>query len=111
MFHHPISLTSAARILAATLLASCRLAGATDVVLDDSCVPQLSAAQQVIYGKAIAGTEVLRNYVWPRRFSLQLDVYETAVWAENIGKRRALCLQALAAHEATQLASTPTDRR
>ena len=64
---------------------------AQDVALDATCAPLLTHQQRRLYDKANAGTDVLRQFVFIRRAILQVDVYETATWAESVNVARAGC--------------------
>ena len=64
---------------------------AQDVALDATCAPLLTHQQRRLYEKANAGTDVLRQFVFIRRAILQVDVYETATWAESLNAARAAC--------------------
>jgi len=64
---------------------------AQDVVLDATCAPLLTHQQRRLYDKANAGTDVLRQFVFIRRPILQVDVFETATWAESLSAARAVC--------------------
>ncbi len=111
MFKHPAARALSQHVLALALLGACRFAGATDVPFDERCTPQLSPHQQLLYDKASAGTDVLRDYLWSRRSSPQPLVYDVAVWTEDVNKRKLGCLDALAAHDAPRLASAQADPR
>ena len=64
---------------------------AQDVALDVTCAPLLTHQQRQLYEKANAGTDALRQFVFIRRAILQVDVYETAAWAESLKAARAVC--------------------
>jgi hypothetical protein len=64
---------------------------AQDVALDATCAPLLSHQYRRLYEKANAGTDALRQFVFIRRAFLQVDVYETATWAESLNETRAAC--------------------
>jgi hypothetical protein len=64
---------------------------AQDVELDATCAPLLTHQQWRLYEKANAGTDALRQFVFIRRAILQVDVYETATWAESLNAARAVC--------------------
>lgn len=64
---------------------------AQDVGLDATCGPLLTHQQRRLYEKANAGTDALRQFVFIRRALLQVDVYETATWAESLNAARAVC--------------------
>ena len=64
---------------------------AQDVRLDATCAPLLTHQQRRLYEKANAGTDALRQFVFIRRAILQVDVYETATWAESLNAARAIC--------------------
>jgi hypothetical protein len=64
---------------------------AQDVGLDATCAPLLTHQQRRLYEKANAGTDALRQFVFIRRAFLQVDVYETATWAEAVNAARADC--------------------
>lgn len=79
----------AAFALAATAMAA---AAARDVAFDAQCAPTLTRLEQRLYDRANEGTDALRRFVWIRRSSLQLDVLDTAAWAEKVRNARAACL-------------------
>ena len=64
---------------------------AQTVALDASCAPRLTNQQQRLYQKANDGTDALRQFIFIRRAILQVDVYETASWAETLNEARAAC--------------------
>jgi len=64
---------------------------AQGVALDAACAPVLTQQQQRLYEQANAGTDALRQFVFVRRAILQVDVYETATWAESVNAARAVC--------------------
>ena len=64
---------------------------AQDVALDASCAPLMTHQQHRLYEKANAGTDTLRQFVFIRRAILQVDVYETATWAQSVNAARAVC--------------------
>ena len=64
---------------------------AQDVALDATCAPLLTHQQRRLYEKANAGTDALRQFVFIRRAFLQVDVHETATWAESLNEARAVC--------------------
>ena len=61
--------------------------------LDTNCVPLLTHQQQRLYSKASEGTDSLRWFVFIRRAILQVDVYDTAIWAESLNAARAMCMR------------------
>ena len=77
----------------ASVLAALAVDGAMaqDVALDATCAPLLTHQQQRLYEKANAGTDTLRQFVFIRRAILQVDVYETATWAQSVDAARAVC--------------------
>lgn len=72
-------------------------AAAGESALDAQCTPQLSPLEQRIYDRAGAGPDALRQFLWIRRGILQLDIQDTAAWAEALGNARLRCLKAQAA--------------
>ena len=64
---------------------------ARGVALDATCAPLLTQEQQRLYDKANAGTDALRQFVFIRRAILQVDVHETATWAQSVDVARAVC--------------------
>ena len=64
---------------------------AQGVGLDATCAPLLTHQQRRLYEKANAGTDALRQFVFIRRAILQVDVYETATWAESLNAARVIC--------------------
>ncbi len=92
-------------VFAAGLLACCGLAsGAEDITLDAHCAPRLTSRQQVLFDKAGAGTDVLRDFLFMRPFPHQADVYDTAVWAEAVRKQQSGCLDALSSRSPANVA-------
>lgn len=81
--------TSFAASVLTTLAADAVMA--QDVALDANCAPLLTHQQQRLYDKANDGTNPLRLFVFIRRAILQVDVYETASWAESLNALRAGC--------------------
>jgi hypothetical protein len=94
LFHAPSSIVL--QVAAIAMLGASGLVGAADVPLDAQCQPQLNREQQRIFDKYTAGIDQLRHYLFRRRYGLQLDTYETALWAEGVERQKARCLQALA---------------
>jgi hypothetical protein len=70
-----------------------RVAKAEDIVIAADCLPRLTAQQQRLYDHANAGTDSLRQFIFIRRAILQVDVYETAVWAASVDAARVSCVQ------------------
>jgi len=92
MRHSNLSLrlaTSCVAFVLAALAADAVMA--QDVRLDATCAPLLTQQQRRLYEKANAGTAALRQFVFIRRAFLQVDVYETAIWAESVNAARADC--------------------
>jgi hypothetical protein len=88
----PLSLRHAAGFAASILCAlSAGAVMAQDVGLDANCAPLLTHRQQRLYDKANDGTPALSQFVFIRRAILQVDVYETATWAESLNAARASC--------------------
>ena len=75
---------------------------AKTVELDANCAPQLTRQQERLYQKANDGTDALRQFIFIRRAILQVDVYETATWAESLNAARGSCAQRRAAAVTTQ---------
>ena len=67
------------------------------VELDANCAPRLTRQQERLYQKANDGTDALRQFVFIRRAILQVDVYDTATWAESLNAARESCAQKRAA--------------
>jgi hypothetical protein len=108
MRNHPVFFRRAASFAASVLTAlAADVAMAQDVALDAKCAPLLTHQQQRLYDKANDGTSALRQFVFIRRAILQVDVYETATWAESLNAARAVCARnssvAASANSATQL--------
>lgn len=61
--------------------------------LEIECSAAPSALQQRLLAKADEGTEALRRFVYIRRAILQLDVRETAEWAEAWHVANAACAE------------------
>jgi len=61
--------------------------------LAEDCTPQLTHTQQRLYQKADEGPDALRNFIFIRRAILQVDTYETAVWAASLRQARARCMK------------------
>lgn len=72
------------------------VAMAQTATFDADCVPQLSGVQQRLYAKAGEGPDALREFMFIRRGILQLDIYETGVWADSVRDAGALCVKRLA---------------
>jgi hypothetical protein len=70
---------------------------AQTVELDANCAPQLTRQQERLYQKANDGIDALRQFVFIRRAILQVDVYDTATWAESLNAARGSCVQRRAA--------------
>jgi hypothetical protein len=67
---------------------------ARDVNLDAECRPQLTPHEQRLFDKAAEGVGPLRRFLFARRAIYDdLSIYDTAVWAERIDRRRAQCLR------------------
>jgi hypothetical protein len=66
---------------------------AQEARLDRDCTPQLTYTQQRLYQKASEGTDTLRNFIFIRRAILQVDSYETAIWAASLSRARAACME------------------
>ena len=66
---------------------------AQEARLDKDCTPQLTYAQQRLYQNANEGTDVLRRFTFIRRGILQVDTYETAIWAASLSAARVACLK------------------
>ena len=74
--------------------------------LDANCAPQLNRLQQRLYQRANEGPDVLRNFMFIRRGILQLDIYDTGVWANSVHEARAVCMMKLAqAQQSPQVAA------
>ena len=82
-------------------------AGAKDIRLDATCAPQMTRGETRLYQKASEGTDVLRAFIWIRRSIVQVDVFETAVWAEGVDAAREACVKALATSRAPRQSPTP----
>lgn len=66
---------------------------AQEAGLDRDCAPKLTTMQQRLYQKASEGPDALRNFIFIRRAILQVDIYETAVWAASLSRARASCMK------------------
>jgi len=66
---------------------------AQEAQLDGDCAPALTYTQQRFYQKANDGTDALRNFIFIRRAILQVDTYETAIWAASLSRARAACMK------------------
>jgi hypothetical protein len=86
------SISRACGALALTLLFA-GAAMAQGTTLDAACTPQMTRLLQRLYQKAEEGPGVLRDFIDIRRRILQLDIYETAVWAESVTEARAACMK------------------
>jgi hypothetical protein len=64
-------------------------ARADGVVPDADCAPRLTTEQQRLFDRASVGTDALRQFIYIRRAILQVDTYETAVWAAEVAAARA----------------------
>ena len=64
---------------------------AQTVELDANCAPQLNRQRQRLYQKANEGINALRQFIFIRRAILQVDICETASWAEALDEARAAC--------------------
>ncbi len=80
----------AAFVLAFVLSAA---ASAQGVTLDAGCNPQMSRMQQRLLQKSEEGPDSLRDFVFIRRGMLQLDVFDTGVWAQSVSAARAACMK------------------
>lgn len=65
---------------------------AQEARLDSNCVPHLTHVQQRLYQKADEGSDALRNFIFIRRAILQVDTYETAIWADSLRRARSACM-------------------
>jgi hypothetical protein len=101
---------SLCRVPQCAVLVLAALAGeavmAQNVEIDANCVPQLTRQQQRLYQKANDGTDVLRQFIFIRRANLQVDTYESAIWAESINEARAACVHKRSAEVSVQ--TTPS---
>jgi len=68
---------------------------------DGSCIARLTPTQQRLYQKAGEGTDALRRFIFIRRAILQVDTYETAIWAAALSQARAACRNTAADGDAT----------
>ena len=91
-------------VLAAGLSAGA--ARATETVLAADCAPRLTMAQQRLFDRAALSTDALRQFVYIRRAMLQVDTYETAVWAEHLIALQAACTRSLASVAVTPASAT-----
>src|SRR5436190_16036944 len=66
---------------------------AQEARVDKDCVPQMTQLQQRLYQKAVEGPDALRSFIFIRRAILQVDTYETAVWAASLSRARASCMK------------------
>jgi hypothetical protein len=72
------------------------MAMAQSASFDAECAPRLSGVQQRLFDKSDQGPDALRDFMFVRRGILQLDIYETGVWADSIRQERAACIKQLA---------------
>ena len=92
MTTHPISLRLVSNSVAFALAAlAADVALARDTVLDAACTPLLTQQQRRLYDQANAGVDALHRFVFIRHAILQVDVYQTATWAESLNAARAAC--------------------
>jgi hypothetical protein len=80
-------------------------ARADGVVFDSGCAPRLTLQQQRLFERASAGPDALRRFIDIRRAILQVDIYETAMWAEEETAAQAACASRLSA--AVQASESP----
>jgi len=66
---------------------------AQEVSLGRDCAPQLTSMEQRLYQKANEGPDALRNFIFIRRAILQVDTYETAIWAVAVSRARVSCMK------------------
>ena len=66
---------------------------AQEARLDKDCTLQLTNAQQRLYQKANEGPDALRDFIFIRRAILQVDTYETAIWAAALSGAHVACLK------------------
>jgi hypothetical protein len=89
----PVSLYQAARCAALVSALAAQPAMAQEAKLDRECTPHLTSIQQRLYQKASEGPDALRNFIFIRRAILQVDTYETAVWAASLSRAHAACMK------------------
>jgi hypothetical protein len=70
-------------------------ARANNVLLDAGCAPRLTVQQQRLFDRASVGTDALRQFIYIRRAILQVDTYETAIWASDVAAAHAACVRRL----------------
>lgn len=109
---HRLFLCHIARYAALALAIAGTPVMAQEAGIDASCTPQLTHTQQRLYQKASEGTDALRNFIFIRRAILQVDTYETAIWAASISGARLACLKNASdapsgAHVATEDSVSP----
>jgi hypothetical protein len=93
----PVSFLRVARATMFLLAASAAGAAAAQAVpLAGDCTPRLSGMQQRLFDKSDEGPAALREFMFARRGILQLDIYETGMWADSIRESRAACIKELA---------------
>lgn len=98
------------KILTLALLAGSACAAmAQQTAAAGSCaLPKMSSMESRLYQKAAEGTNELRQFMHIRRGILQMDVMETALWAERLDNARAACVQRASAEPAgTQVVLLP----
>ena len=81
------------RVASLTLALAAHPVMAQEARLDKVCTPQLTYAQQRLYQNANEGTDVLRRFTFIRRGILQVDTYETAIWAVAVSRARVSCMK------------------
>jgi hypothetical protein len=93
MTSSPFSLCQIARYAALVLALAAHPVIAQEAELDRDCAPQLTTMQQRLYQKPSEGPDALRNFIFIRRAILQVDTYETAIWAASLSRGRAACMK------------------
>jgi hypothetical protein len=96
-----------ARYAAPVLALAAHAAMAQETGVDKPCAPQLTHMQGRLYQKASEGPDALRNFIFIRRAMLQVDTYETAIWAASLSQASAAC----AHEESFRLESSPVQLR
>lgn len=67
---------------------------ARETMLDAQCRPVVSSVERRLLEKATMGTDTLRLFLSSRIGIYDEPIFETAVWAEQVQRARARCLDA-----------------
>lgn len=93
MLRHHVRSVVAVSIVAVSAAAVQGVA-AREVAFGPDCEPVLTALEWRLLDMARADTGALRQFLFSRRAIYDLPIYETALWAERIGRQREECLRA-----------------